>query len=76
MSLWIKARGFGQGWIRPAGRTPGWLCPMAGSTWTDITFSVASPKQINSHSSGASNDGEQGYNMCPKLIFAPNSRFS
>ncbi len=37
--LWIKARGLGQGWTRPAGRAPGRPTPRAagpraGSTWS------------------------------------------
>ncbi len=55
--LWIKARGLGQVWTRPAGRAPVY------SAIGNILLCVASSEQTNSHSSGASYHGKQGYNM-------------
>ena len=67
--LWIKARGLGQGWTRPAGRAPDQPStraagPRAGSTWRNTSLCVALPKQANSHSSDASYHGEQRYSNC------------
>ncbi len=68
-SLWIKARGLGKGWTRPAGRAIGWPCPgaagpRAGSKLDigNTSPCVASPEQANSHACDASYHGEQGYN--------------
>ena len=66
ISLWIKARGLGKGWTRPACRALGRPSPRAAAgSKLDIgiaSLCVASPRQANSHACDASYDGEQGYN--------------